>query len=135
MANTPLHPSVLVVDDHLAIRTIVSDVLSDNGYRVKTAAHGGIALDLMRASPEPLVVTLDLNMPHVSGLAVLKAVAADPVRLQRHAIILVTAELLVALSAQVETLCNQLGIPLLVKPFTEEQLLDAVAEAEHRLKG
>lgn len=37
-------PSVLVVDDDSAIRTMLSEVLKAEGYSVQTAAHGGPAL-------------------------------------------------------------------------------------------
>jgi CheY-like chemotaxis protein len=126
---------VLVVDDNLALRTILSAILTQEGYRVQTAAHGGHALDFMRASPEPVVVTLDLNMPDVNGIAVLEAVAADPVWLQRHALILLTDNVALAASRHVTALRDQLHVPLVAKPFTVEQLLDAVAEAEQRLTG
>jgi len=120
---------VLVVDDNLALRTILSAILTQEGYRIQTAEHGGIALDIMRASPDSLVVTLDLNMPEVSGVAVLEAVAADPAGLQRHALILVTASLALATSRHVSALRAQLDIPLVAKPFTVDPLLMAVASA------
>jgi CheY-like chemotaxis protein len=131
--NTPLHPPVLVVDDNLALRTILSAILTQEGYRVQTAAHGGQALNVMRASPEPMVVTLDMKMPEVGGLVVLETVAADPMLLRRHAIILMTANVALATSHQVVTLRHQLRIPLLAKPYTSHQAVKAIAEAEQRL--
>jgi CheY-like chemotaxis protein len=119
MEGTPMHPPVLIVDGYLALRTIMSAILTEEGYHVLTAEHGGIGLDIMRASPEPMVVTLDLTMPEVSGIAVLEAVATDPVSLQRHAIILMTANVALATSGRVKELRDQMVIPLVGKPFTE----------------
>lgn len=59
--------SVLVVDDDQAIRRMLSEVLTLEGYTVQTAEHGGPALDMMRASRDRLVVILGLVMPHVNG--------------------------------------------------------------------
>ena len=133
--TTPTHPAVLVVDDNLALRTIMSAILREEGYRVLTAEHGGPALDLMRASPEPLLVTLDLIMPDVDGIAVLETVAADETLAQRHAIILVTSAVEVANRGRVQTLRARLGIPLVPKPIAMQQLLDAVTKAEQRLRS
>src|ERR1700678_2974601 len=65
---------VLVVDDSVAMRRIISDVISGDaelevaGY----AANGQIALSLLeQVSPD--VVTLDIEMPVMDGLATLKA--------------------------------------------------------------
>jgi len=65
---------VLVVDDSVVIRRIITDVVSADpemevaGY----AANGQIALDLLeQVSPD--VITLDIEMPVMDGLATLKA--------------------------------------------------------------
>ncbi len=133
MENTPLHPTVVIVDDNRALRTILFAILTDEEYPALMFDDGGPALDVMRGSPEPMVVLLDINMPRISGVEVLEAVALDVERLQRHAITLMTAEVIVATAGRVQVLRTQLGIPLLAKPFTAEQLLDAVVEAEQRL--
>jgi hypothetical protein len=43
----------------------------------QTAAYGGPALDMMRNSPELLLVTLGMVMPVVDRLAVLETMVAD----------------------------------------------------------
>jgi CheY-like chemotaxis protein len=125
--------AVLVVDDDPGLRHILSEVLATEGYSVQTAEHGGPALELMRASPERLVVTLGLVMPEVDGLAVLEAVAADPALIHRHAIVVVSAAVYLATTGQGQVLREQLGASFVPKPFTLKQLLNAVAEAEQRL--
>lgn len=135
MENTTLHPPVLVVEDQLVLRTILSVILREEGYRVQTAEHGGPALAIMRTSPERMLVTLDLIMPYVSGREMLEAVSASKRLADRHALILVTAAVPLATHGRVKKLRERLGIPLVVKPFTVEQLLEAVVEAEQRLTG
>lgn len=124
-------PSVLVVDDDLTIRELLREVLEVEGYTVQTAEHGGPALDLLRASRERLVVLLGLVMPYVDGEAVLEAVAADETLATCHAIIMVTASN--ARTGRVVELRAQLGVPFIAKPFTVEEILDAVAAAAARL--
>ncbi|MBI3969478.1 MAG: response regulator, partial [Chloroflexi bacterium] len=56
----------LVVDDDLAIRTLVTAVLADEGYVVEEAADGREALDLIERDP-PRLILLDLTMPIMDG--------------------------------------------------------------------
>jgi len=69
MAKKPL---LLLVDDDAAFRTVMSAELSRSGYEVRTAASGEEALDAC-AQAEPQVLLLDLQLPGISGLDVLKA--------------------------------------------------------------
>jgi CheY-like chemotaxis protein len=58
--------AVLVVDDDSAIREVVRDALTLDGYRVTTAADGAAALIALR-HVAPCVVLLDMRMPNVDG--------------------------------------------------------------------
>jgi DNA-binding NtrC family response regulator len=68
----PKKPLLLLVDDDAAFRTVMSAELSRSGYDVRTAASGEDALALC-AEVEPQVILLDLQLPGISGLEVLKA--------------------------------------------------------------
>lgn len=57
---------VLVVDDDLDIRAVVSELLADEGYQVKTAGNGRDALATL-SSWQPDVILLDLMMPIMDG--------------------------------------------------------------------
>lgn len=59
--------TILVVDDDLDIREIVSEVLADEGYSVVTARNGAEALELLK-TVTPALILLDLNMPVVDGV-------------------------------------------------------------------
>jgi two-component system, NtrC family, nitrogen regulation response regulator NtrX len=67
---------VLIVDDEASIRTSLSGALKDEGYRVTSAASGREALELMKSN-KPDVVLLDIWMPEMDGLEVLKNVKQD----------------------------------------------------------
>jgi CheY-like chemotaxis protein len=64
MSTTPR--SVLVVDDDANLRQVMEYVLSDAGYRVRTATNGRTALAEV-ARELPGVILLDMRMPVMDG--------------------------------------------------------------------
>lgn len=59
---------VLVVDDDLAIREGLVELLAEAGFAVASAANGAEALTLLRTlDPRPCLVLLDLMMPIMDG--------------------------------------------------------------------
>jgi len=70
-ADTANKPTVLVIDDEIQIRRLLRVTLEANGYRVfeATAGQEGIAEAAQR---HPDVVLLDLGLPDMDGVTVLK---------------------------------------------------------------
>lgn len=68
--------TVLVVDDDPVNRRLLARGVEREGHVVRTAEHGGFALDLLRAGGIDLVM-LDLLMPEVDGFAVLETMQRD----------------------------------------------------------
>jgi DNA-binding response OmpR family regulator len=68
--------SVLIVDDEPGIVDILRTYLDDEGFRVATARDGDEALRIFRRQSLDLVV-LDLSLPTISGIEVLRAIRAD----------------------------------------------------------
>ena len=66
---------VLVVDDDADIRTNISDIFSDLGYDVTTAAEGASALQCVRESDFD-VVLLDYKMPGIDGATLYREIKA-----------------------------------------------------------
>ncbi len=66
---------VLVVDDEPTVREVVVGYLRRDGHDVAEAADGSTALELLDADPPDLVV-LDMMLPGVNGLDVLRRVRA-----------------------------------------------------------
>ena len=64
-------PSVLVVDDELQMRRLLRVCLEGNGYRVLEAVSGQEALTEV-AHRRPDLVILDLGLPDIDGVLVLK---------------------------------------------------------------
>ncbi|MDN5923509.1 MAG: sigma-54 dependent transcriptional regulator, partial [Xanthomonadales bacterium] len=69
---------VLVVDDEPDIRALVRDILSDEGYAVEVASDVAAAREARRTQ-HPDLVLLDIWMPRVDGISLLREwVAAGP---------------------------------------------------------
>ena len=64
---------ILVIDDEQGIRDLLDTLLRRKGYDVVLAESGQKGLDLFRRE-RPDVVVLDLKMPGMDGLAVLRQV-------------------------------------------------------------
>lgn len=64
--------SVLIIDDDAGIADALSLLLGQEGYEVKVAADGGMALALLEAPPRPQMILLDLSMPGMDGYAFLR---------------------------------------------------------------
>jgi CheY-like chemotaxis protein len=70
---------ILVVDDDDHIRSMVVELLEDEGYAVQSVVDGLEALDWLRAQPQrPCVILLDLMMPRMDGWAFRRAQREDP---------------------------------------------------------
>ena len=124
---------VLVVDDDDATRVVLRLVLENAGYIVHEASDGLLAMNILLASPYPLVVVLDLMMPRMSGTEILELFANDSVWAQRHAFLLLTAAFDRPPTKRFRAMLQQLNTPLVRKPFDLEELLDLVAAAAARL--
>lgn len=115
---------VLVVDDDHRVRSVTARMLREQGYEVVEAASGREALRTLEQTPVQVVVT-DIVMPEMDGLTLAnRMVHADPA----SRIILITGYA----SEQLKNLgINASPYPLLMKPFTMEQLVEFV-EREFR---
>jgi CheY-like chemotaxis protein len=74
-----LGQTVLVVEDTDMLRSMYSDRLEADGYRVLGAHDGAEALSVLRTDAPDLIL-LDLVMPRMSGLEVLELIKQDPRR-------------------------------------------------------
>jgi DNA-binding NtrC family response regulator len=63
--------SILIVDDDDLIRSFMTTVLAEDGYRVEEAASGGEGLGKLKSGAFDLVMT-DLRMPDMSGLELIR---------------------------------------------------------------
>jgi len=114
----PAENRILVVDDDLSVREMLTRVLVGEGYLVWAAADGTAALEITAATKVDLVL-LDLNMPGKSGWDTFERLTAENPML---AVIIITArsnQLFTALGAGVGA--------LLEKPLDFPKLLESVS--------
>ncbi|HPD41882.1 MAG TPA: response regulator [Anaerolineae bacterium] len=68
---------ILIADDTPANLRLLSNMLSDQGYKVRAVINGQMALTAVHAAPPDLIL-LDIRMPGMSGYEVCEALKADP---------------------------------------------------------
>jgi excisionase family DNA binding protein len=111
---------VLVVDDEPAMARAIKRVLTRAGYETLIASDGFVAGSLLHTF-KPRLMTLDLRMPGVDGLAVLRMLRETPA--------LVALKVLVISGEHEERLREALAQgadDVLAKPFANEELLRSV---------
>jgi DNA-binding response OmpR family regulator len=121
-------PRVLIVEDELAMRVALHDILEAEGYRVLTAADGEAGL--ARAIEEqPGLILLDVMLPKLDGYGL----CAELRRLEMSApVLMLTAK------AQVQDRVTGLDSgadDYLVKPFSTDELLARVRALLRRAGG
>ncbi len=67
-------PSILIVDDEVSIRNTLREILEYEGYEIHEAVDGQAALDFVR-DRNPDLMLLDVKMPKVDGMEVLRSVS------------------------------------------------------------
>lgn len=67
---------ILVVDDEFPMRTLLAEVLKDAHFNVLTATNGEKGLSLA-LSTHPDLIVLDLLLPHMSGIDMLRQLRTD----------------------------------------------------------
>ncbi len=106
--------TILIVDDTSSLRKMVQSYLSQEGFRVLTAADGQEALILARQEKPDLII-LDLMMPEMGGFDFLRAYSKDG------------SAAIIVLTAKLEEHDKVLGLELgaddyMTKPFSPREL-------------
>lgn len=111
-----LNRRVLIVEDEPGIAKIIQTTLVRDGFETKIAPDGFSAGSLLW-SFAPSLMTLDLKIPGINGLEVLKIVKGTP-KLEHVKILVVSA----MPKAQLEEALSAGADDVLEKPFTTESL-------------
>ncbi len=114
--------NILVVDDELGIRDLLSEILNDEGHSVDVAENAGQAR-LARASHMYDLVLLDIWMPDTDGVSLLKEWASSG--------LLTMPVIMMSGHATIETAveATRIGaLSFLEKPITMQKLLKAVEQ-------
>ncbi len=69
---------ILVIEDNPANLKLVNDILTVEGYEVLKATEGEAGLQILREMAQEIgLVLLDLKLPDISGIEVIKKIKAD----------------------------------------------------------
>ena len=66
-------PSILVVEDDVPVRCLITTTLKTHGYKYLTASNGETAI-MMTTSHNPDIMLLDLGLPDIDGIEVIRSV-------------------------------------------------------------
>lgn len=114
---------VLIVDDDHDICVLLSDLLAEEGFSVRSAHNGQEALEILQREPG-WVVLLDLHMPLVDGREFLRQFQRNPRWQKRNRVVL--------MSASVPVKWPRLSLPaglvqrILPKPFELDEVVGVV---------
>jgi CheY-like chemotaxis protein len=119
-----MQQDVLVVDDDEVIRQLLASILTDEGYRVRSAGDAYQAIEEV-SQATPGLLLLDLMMPGVSGVELLTRLRRDQ-RWQELPVILISAH------PRLHEIAQELGArAALTKPFNVSTLVSQVGQIFH----
>lgn len=114
-------PTVLIVDDSITVRELLSMTFSKAGYRVEQARDGQEAWEKLRSGLPCDLMFCDIEMPKMDGLELLSQIQKDP-SLQHLPVAMLTSRG----AERHRQMAIQLGAKgYFAKPYLEEALLDA----------
>jgi chemosensory pili system protein ChpA (sensor histidine kinase/response regulator) len=114
---------VVVADDSISVRKFVGRMLEKNGYRVKLAADGMEAAELVAQHGCHLVIT-DLEMPRMTGYELMVQLRQNPTT-RRIPVMVVTSR---AGAKHRDRAMKEGATAFLTKPVQEDQLIAAVEQ-------
>ncbi len=126
--SQPLPPkaNILVVDDKPENLKLLTQILSNQGYKVRVSPSGKLALKSCQSNPPDLIL-LDINMPEMDGYEVCQHLKASEQ----------TGDIPVIFISALDETINKLnaftvgGVDYITKPF---EPLEVLARIEHQLR-
>ena len=117
--SIPRRETILMVDDEPMICRLVSEVLSQQGYKVLIAGNGNAALQIAEKHQGPIhLLIADILMPEMSGLELVPKIVA---RFPTIGVLYISDSDLI-----VRAFRKDLDLPFLPKPFSIEALMNTV---------
>ena len=109
--------TILIVEDDSAVRTLLTDVLSYNGFNVKSAVSGEEAIQLLKTLEEvPSLVIIDVKLPKIDGYDLFKRIR------QEH------PDMKVIYISGYPKIIDEAGTHVMPKPFSITQIISRVKE-------
>ena len=121
--------TVLVVDDSLSVRRVLSNLLASAGWRPVLAKDGLDALEMIpRLTTPPDIVLLDIEMPRMDGYEFISALRSQEAYHQTPIVVLTSRS-----GQKHRDKAFEVGATdYLVKPYQDEVLLSLIRQLAHR---
>ncbi len=116
--------TILVVDDAAFMRMMIRDILAKEGYSIHEAVNGRDAVEKY-GELLPDLVTMDITMPEMDGIAALQAIRSEHPEAR---------VLMVSAMGQQKMIVEALeagALDFLVKPFQPTKVLETVKKCLH----
>ena len=117
----------MLVEDTPSLARVYTEYLKKAAFAVTAVETGAAALDILRDAP-PEVVLLDLQLPDINGMEILKYVSGQQIP---TAVVIITAH--ASVNVAVEAM-RYGAYDFVVKPFTADRLMVTVRNAVERLR-
>lgn len=111
---------VLIVDDAVFMRMKLRDILEKNGYEVVAEAQNGLEAVEKYKQEKPDLVTMDITMPEMDGVAALKEIKA----LNADAKIIMCSAM--GQQSMVMEAIQSGALDFIVKPFDTDRVLQSL---------
>ncbi|WP_391121279.1 response regulator [Psychrobacillus sp. L3] len=114
---------ILIVDDAAFMRMMIKDILTKNGFEVVGEAGDGAQAVEKYAELKPDLVTMDITMPEMDGIAALKEIKGK----NPNAIIIMCSAM--GQQAMVIDAIQAGAKDFIVKPFQADRVIEAISKA------
>ncbi|MCM3160512.1 MULTISPECIES: response regulator [Bacillaceae] len=113
---------IMIVDDAAFMRMMIKDILTKNGYEVVAEAADGAQAVEKYKELQPDLVTMDITMPEMDGIAALKEIK----KLNSNAKVIMCSAM--GQQAMVIDAIQAGAKDFIVKPFQADRVLEAIGK-------
>lgn len=116
--SPPPRCNILIVEDMMLNQKLLTKLLTQNGYKVRSVSNGKMALNSVRNNPTDIIL-LDIKMPEMNGYEVCQALKADEI----------TSEIPVIFLSALDEVIDKVkafkvgGVDYITKPFQPEEVI------------
>lgn len=111
---------ILIVDDAAFMRMMIKDILTKNGYEVVGEANDGAQAIEKFKELRPDLVTMDITMPEMDGIAALKEIK----KIDSNALVIMCSAM--GQQAMVIDAIQAGAKDFIVKPFQADRVIEAI---------
>ncbi|MFZ7120910.1 MAG: response regulator [Eubacteriaceae bacterium] len=114
---------ILIVDDAIFMRMKLKDILEKNGYEVIGEAQNGVEAIEKYKTEKPDLVTMDITMPEMDGIAALKGIK----EIDSQAKVVMCSAM--GQQSMVMDAIQAGAVDFIVKPFESDRVIESLNKA------